>query len=252
MAALLLYLEPLSFPLAIILIAHAWIIPELYAKRGANVLRPAQRLGDGPRADGARPARRPRRPPRPASCTRRTGLVLERGGLGDWLVGEMGAVLVPPGGRRVHCYCVRVEDPDLPSADRIAHCCSRCARTRPGFATVANLAFAARRGACSAGCRRAPGRRSTRPSRRAHRPPRARAKFSKCPYLPRVRCTMAGMNNGNDAPRVAPASGRGTVTRLSGAAARPLSRTDVTRARDARRELRPRTERFAHLKRMYD
>ena len=39
-AALLLWLEPLSVPVALIAIAHAWAIPELYAKRGANVLSP--------------------------------------------------------------------------------------------------------------------------------------------------------------------------------------------------------------------
>ena len=52
---------------------------------------------------------------------------------------------------------------------------------------------------------------------------------------------------------VAPASGRGTVTRISaarGAASRREGAVD--RARAARRELRPRSERFAHLKRMYD
>ena len=50
-----------------------------------------------------------------------------------------------------------------------------------------------------------------------------------------------------------PASGRGTVTRITDArrsAQRPPRRS--LRARDARRELRPRSERFAHLKRMYD
>ena len=54
-----------------------------------------------------------------ASCTRRTGLVLERGAFGVWLVGEAGALLVR--GRRVHCWCVRATDPALPSSDRIAH-----------------------------------------------------------------------------------------------------------------------------------
>jgi hypothetical protein len=74
----------------------------------------------------------------------RTGLVLERGGLGVWLVGEMGAVLVRVGRSglaRVHCYCVRVEDPDLPSADRIAHLLLALREDEAGFATVANRAF---------------------------------------------------------------------------------------------------------------
>ena len=68
-------------------------------------------------------------------------LVLERGRLGVWLVGEAGALLVRPGGRRAHCWCVRVEDPSLPSADRIAHLLLALREDETGFATVANLAF---------------------------------------------------------------------------------------------------------------
>ena len=140
MAGLLLYLEPLSFPLALILVAHAWVIPELYAKRGANVLREARRLGDRSEQTAVgllgdlvgHDAR---------DLHARTGLVLERGRLGVWLVGEMGAVLVRAGGRRVHCYCVRVEDPELPSADRIAHLLLALREDEAGFATVANQAF---------------------------------------------------------------------------------------------------------------
>ena len=37
-AVVLLALEPLSFPVAIMAIVHAWMIPELYAARGANVV----------------------------------------------------------------------------------------------------------------------------------------------------------------------------------------------------------------------
>jgi hypothetical protein len=58
------------------------------------------------------------------------------------------------------------------------------------------------------------------------------------------------MNKANQSA-VAPAPGRGTVTRLS-AARRSVTSTKVNRARDARRALRSREERFAHLKRMYD
>jgi hypothetical protein len=140
MAAFLLYLEPLSFPLAVILVAHAWIIPELYAKRGANVLRQAKSLGETSERTAlgllgdlvGHDAR---------ELHARTGLVLERGALGVWLVGEMGAVLVTEHGRRVHCYCVRVEEPDLPRADRIAHLLLALREDEAGFATVANRAF---------------------------------------------------------------------------------------------------------------
>ncbi len=51
---------------------------------------------------------------------------------------------------------------------------------------------------------------------------------------------------------IAPATGRGTLTRLTDGRPQP-SRTDpLLRARDARRQLRPRSERFVHLKRRYD
>ena len=65
----------------------------------------------------------------------------ERGALGVWLVGEAGAVLVAPGGRRVFCWCVKVPEPGLPSADRIAHLLLALRADEQGFATVANLAF---------------------------------------------------------------------------------------------------------------
>src|SRR4051812_49520986 len=102
----------MTFPLAAVLAAHAWVIPELYAKRGANVLRPARRMDDGAERTAlgllgdlvGHEAR---------DLHARTGLVPERGRLGVWLVAEAGAVLVLPGGRRVCCFCVRVEDPEL-------------------------------------------------------------------------------------------------------------------------------------------
>jgi hypothetical protein len=75
----------------------------------------------------------------------RTGLVLERATLGVWLVGEAGAVLIRPGGRRAFCWCVRVDDPSLPSADRIAHLLLALRTDEAGFATVANLAFSGHR-----------------------------------------------------------------------------------------------------------
>jgi hypothetical protein len=75
----------------------------------------------------------------------RTGLVLERGALGVWLVGPAGALLVRPGGRRVHCYCVRVNDRELPTGDRIAHLLLALRTDERGFATVANLAFSGAR-----------------------------------------------------------------------------------------------------------
>ena len=144
-AALVLFLlEPLSAPVGIIMLAHAWAIPELYAKRGANVLRPRPRRDGGPERTAlgllgdlvGHEAR---------ELHARTGLVLERGALGVWVIGEAGAVLVRPGGRRVFCWCVHVDDPSLPSADRIAHLLLALRTDEAGFATVANLAFSGAR-----------------------------------------------------------------------------------------------------------
>jgi hypothetical protein len=139
-SGVLLYLEPLSAPVGAILLAHAWVIPELYAKRGANVLRrrrpatdAAERTAAGLLGDLVGHEAR--------DLHARTGLVLERGRLGVWLVGEAGAILVTPGGRRAHCWCVHVEDRALPSADRIAHLLLALRTDEEGFATVANLAF---------------------------------------------------------------------------------------------------------------
>ncbi len=133
--------EPLAFPVTLASFAHAWIIPELYAARGANVVRPkrfrasarAEEVSVGLLGDLVSHDAR--------ELHRETGLVLERGALGTWLVGPAGALLVRPGGRRVLCYCVRVPDEDLPAGDRIAHLLLALRSDEAGFATVANCAF---------------------------------------------------------------------------------------------------------------
>jgi len=139
-AVVLVLLEPLAIAVSLIALAKAWLIPELYAQRGSNVVNPkarAQKTAES-RALGllgdliGHDAR---------ALQRRTGLVLERGSLGVWLVGEAGALLVAPGGRRVFCFCVRPEGSDLPSGDRIAHLLLALREDEAGFATVANLAF---------------------------------------------------------------------------------------------------------------
>jgi len=140
--ALLIAIEPLSMPVALAALAHAWIIPELYAQRGANVVRPKRHLraGDEPERVAlgflgdlvGHEAR---------ELHRQTGLVLEPGRLGTWLVGPAGALLVDPGGRRVHCWCVHVAHPELPMADRTAHLLLALRADEAGFATVSNLAF---------------------------------------------------------------------------------------------------------------
>ena len=139
--AAMLWLAPIAAPVAVVAIAHAWIIPELYAFRGASVVRPkgprnanAEAVAQGLLADLL--AHEPR------ELQRRSGLALERGALGVWLVVEAGALLVSPGGRRVHCFCVRATDPELPPSDRIAHLVLALRVDEEGFATVANHAFA--------------------------------------------------------------------------------------------------------------
>ena len=139
-AVVLVLLDPVALPVALACLAHAWIIPELYAFRGANVVRrkPFERRGPERVAQGllgdllGHEER---------DIQRATGLAPERGRLGVWLVGEAGALLVRPGGRRVHCWCVGVPDRELPPSDRIAHLLLALRTDEEGFATVANHAF---------------------------------------------------------------------------------------------------------------
>jgi hypothetical protein len=134
-------LDPIAIPVALACIAHAWIIPELYASRGANVIKRKGSRDAAPEsvAQGllgdllGHDAR---------ELQRETGLAMEHGELGVWLVGEAGALLVTPGGKRVHCFCVTATDADLPPSDRIAHLLLALRTDETGFATVANHAFA--------------------------------------------------------------------------------------------------------------
>ncbi len=146
----LLLLSPLTLPVALGCFAHAWLIPRMQASRGARALIP---LGSAPDLNGAEG-------PDPEAgrvalglladlvdheerdLLTRSGLVLERGQLGVWLVGERGALMVRPGGRRVDSWCVRVAHPDgLPAADRVAHLLLALREDEGGFAKVANLGF---------------------------------------------------------------------------------------------------------------
>jgi hypothetical protein len=136
--------DPILIPFALLALAHAWAIPELYAARGARVLKRvgAERGGSEQVALGLlgdlvdHEAR---------ELHGRSGVMLEPGRLGVWLVAEAGALLVRPGGRRVHCYCVRTTDPDLPPSDRLAHLLLALRSDELGFVTVANLAFSGTR-----------------------------------------------------------------------------------------------------------
>jgi len=139
-AAVLFALEPLSFPVGLACLAHAWIIPELYAHRGSNVVR-ARGARDGSAERTAQGLLGDLLDHEPRELQRTTGLALERGALGVWLVGEAGALLVPPGGRRVHCFCVGTRERELPPSDRLAHLLLALRTDEEGFATVANRAF---------------------------------------------------------------------------------------------------------------
>ncbi|WP_027007237.1 hypothetical protein [Conexibacter woesei] len=141
----LLAVQPLAAPVALASFAHAWVIPMLYAARGANVLRPKARSADA-RAEATALGLLGDLLDHTARDLRaQTGLVVERGALGVWLVGEGGAALVSHRGRRITCFCVRVDDPGLPSADRTAHLLLALRADEVGFATVANMAFSGAR-----------------------------------------------------------------------------------------------------------
>ena len=140
-------LSPILIPMSLIALAFAWFIPDLWAAKGAEVLRPprsrgATNPGAELRAIGLlgdlvdHDAR---------TLLSRTGLITERGRLGTWLIGGKGAVLVRGSGRRVQCYCVRATGDDLPPADRIAHLLLALRADERGFATVANLSFSGAR-----------------------------------------------------------------------------------------------------------
>ncbi|HEV7772568.1 MAG TPA: hypothetical protein VGO48_04660 [Conexibacter sp.] len=144
-AIVMVLLSPLALPVSLAALAHAWLIPELYARRGATVTRELRPGPDGPERVSLgllgdlvdHDAR---------DLHARTGLVPEPGQLGTWLVGEAGALLVA--GRRVSCWCVRATDPEgarLPSGDRVAHLLLALRSDEEGFATVANLAFSGAR-----------------------------------------------------------------------------------------------------------
>src|SRR3954470_8254220 len=138
--ATLIALAPLSFPVAIMALVHAWVIPELYAFRGAGVVR-AKRREEGPPERVAQGLLGDLLAHDARELQRETGLAMERGKLGVWLVGESGALLVAPGGKRVHCFCVGVNDGELPPSDKIAHLLLALRTDEQGFATVANHAF---------------------------------------------------------------------------------------------------------------
>jgi hypothetical protein len=140
------------FGVAILLSAHGYLICRLQAGRAVTSVVP---LGL-PGVSASRPATVGAGDPeaialgllgdlldhRERELLRRSGLAMQRGRLGVWLLGERGALLVRPGGRRIFSFCVRVgEADDLPGGDRVAHLLLALREDEEGFATVANLGF---------------------------------------------------------------------------------------------------------------
>ncbi|MGI8559116.1 MAG: hypothetical protein ACR2ND_12575 [Solirubrobacteraceae bacterium] len=136
-AILLTALEPITAPVALILLVHAWVIPELYAARSGV-------------------ARLPNRNCDPAE--RRAGL------LGDLVDRDARDLHASTGwcsnaapsasgssarrarswcgrGPSLCCSCVKVTDQAMPAGDRIAHLVLAVRSDEAAFATVANLAF---------------------------------------------------------------------------------------------------------------
>jgi hypothetical protein len=140
-AALLVWIEPLALPVSAIFFGHGVAVLHLQARRGARGVKPigdvsgrAERTALGLLGDLVGHNAR--------ELLRETGLALERARLGVWLVGQEGAILIRPGGHRVHCFCVRVgKGDDLPSADQVAHLLLALREDEEGFATVANRNF---------------------------------------------------------------------------------------------------------------
>ncbi len=141
-AALLVMLEPFAFPVSAIFLGHGLAVIHVQARRGARGVKP---IGGSAQTGPERTAlgllgdllgRHAR------DVVAEAGLAPQRGRLGAWLVGQEGAILVRPGGRRVHCFCVRVgEAEDLPPGDRVAHLLLALREDEEGFATVATRNF---------------------------------------------------------------------------------------------------------------
>ena len=150
LAIILLLLDPVTIAVGVIMLVHAWAIPELYANRGAKVVKPKARAGDAGGGDRARAARRPRRPPGARAARAH--------GAGD---GARGARRVARGGggraaraRAARALLVRAGDRTPTCRPRTASrtCCSRCAPTSRASRPWPTTRSRARAGACGGGC----------------------------------------------------------------------------------------------------
>jgi hypothetical protein len=144
-AAAVLALDLWLFPVALILAAHAFFICRLQAGRAVSSVVPLAAPGDRGKAPAEGVALgllADLLDHRERELMRRTGLAMQKGRLGVWLLGQRGALLLRPGGRRLFSFCVRVGDAEgLPAGDLVAHLLLALREDEEGFATVANLGF---------------------------------------------------------------------------------------------------------------
>jgi hypothetical protein len=141
-AAVVLALDPWLFPVALLLIAHGWLICRLQAGRAVTSVVPLGQESESEAEVVALGLLGDLLGHRERELMRDSGLALQRGRLGIWLLGERGALLLRPGGRRIFSFCVRVgESDDLPPGDRVAHLLLALREDEEGFATVANMGF---------------------------------------------------------------------------------------------------------------
>jgi hypothetical protein len=168
----LVWLEPLMLPVALVWSAHGYAVCRMQAGRAVRAVVPvgAPRSAaygtEGSPGEVALGLLGDLLGHRERDLMARTGLTLERGRLGIWLLGERGALLMRPGGRRLDSFCVRVEeDGDLPAGDRVAHLLLALREDEEGFLTVANMNFSGAAWRCRR--RMEPGRREALGAARA-------------------------------------------------------------------------------------
>ena len=143
-AVVLFWLEPLLVPgLARSALVHAWVIPELFANRGAGVVRvsrrSARRAPEQRRAGAAgRPARpRRARPAAPTPAWRSSAA----GWASGWWARPARCWCAPAGGACTPSACAWPTR-TCPARTAIAHLLLALREDEQGFATVANHAFA--------------------------------------------------------------------------------------------------------------
>ena len=137
---MLVVIEPLLAPMALVGLFLAWVVPELFANRGAVVVRVSRRR-DGEPERVAQGLLGDCSVTRSATCSGRRDWRWSVAGWGSgWWVRREHSSCAPAAGI-MHAFCVRVAEADLPRSDRIAHLLLALREDEQGFATVANHAF---------------------------------------------------------------------------------------------------------------